>query len=146
MADKINKPHVGNWDGKGALSKSISQRMGGIIGSIDKEERDLIHQRIVQANSERVTLRDSNDTPHREITRHGPSHDKRRAYPREVNLGCSVLGFSSAQSAGEFVIREIIKRQEVEMAQGATVIHVKDGKPLTAHGAKLLGVPWPPLL
>jgi hypothetical protein len=22
------------------------------------------------------------------------------------------------------------------------VLHVKDGKPLTAHGAELLGVPW----
>ena len=65
MADKINKPHVGNWDGKGKLSKP-------------------------------------------------------RFWVMAIDTG--------------------------KLAQGTTVIHVKDGKPLTAYGAKLLGVPWPLLL
>lgn len=33
--------------------------------------------------------------------------------------------------------------QKVIENTGPTIQHVKDGKPLTAHGAKLLGVGWP---
>jgi hypothetical protein len=118
--------------------------MDGIVGQIDKQERKRITERIKDHDSGQVTIHDAKDRPAHEWTKFGrPSRDKRRAYPREVSLGRSVLGFSSGQSAGEYVIREIVKRQEFELAQGATVLHVKDGKPLTEHGAKMLGVQWP---
>lgn len=35
-----------------------------------------------------------------------------------------------------------IVEKRIELDPGEGVVHVKDGKPLTAHGAKLLGVPW----
>jgi hypothetical protein len=131
--------HRGNWSGTGALAKSSpanSER-------IDKEERERI-RRVAEANKERLLLHDAKDKPAPALTtRLGFSRNKRRAYPREVNLGRSCLGFSSAQSAGEYVIREIMKRQQIEAAQGATIVHVKDGEPITAHGAKLLRVKLP---
>jgi hypothetical protein len=33
-------------------------------------------------------------------------------------------------------------RKELDLSPNEGVIHVQNGKPLTAHGAKLLGVPW----
>jgi len=30
-----------------------------------------------------------------------------------------------------------------KLLSSSPVVHARDGKPLTAHGAKLLGVPWP---
>jgi hypothetical protein len=34
-----------------------------------------------------------------------------------------------------------VRREEEQAARGV-IVHVKDGKPLTARGAELLGVPW----
>lgn len=34
---------------------------------------------------------------------------------------------------------------DIEEHMGKPVQHVKNGVPLTEHGAKLLGVPWPPV-
>jgi hypothetical protein len=33
-------------------------------------------------------------------------------------------------------------RSEEEQAAHGVIVHVKDGKPITARGAELLGVPW----
>ena len=120
-------------------------RMDGIIGAIDRQERKRIRYRLDEVAEKILELHDCKDKAPGELTSKGAlSRDKRRAYPRSISLGGSALGFSSAQSAGEFVIRQIIKRQEFLAAQGTTVQHVKNGRPLTEHGAKILGVPWPP--
>ena len=53
-----------------------------------------------------------------------------------------VLGYSNAIVAGDVIRRKILRREEFEAMQGTPVIHVKDGKPLTEIGARILGVPW----
>ena len=53
------------------------------------------------------------------------------------------LGLHDPIVAGEIFRRKITTRQEIRSAESASsVVHVKNGKPLTAHGAKLLAVPW----
>ena len=61
-----------------------------------------------------------------------------------LQLSRGVLTLSSPQAVGDMIQRRIVKREEFEALQGEPVVHVKNGKPLTAQGAKLLGVPWPP--
>ena len=54
-----------------------------------------------------------------------------------------VLGYSNAIVAGDMIRRKMVRREELEAMQGTPVVHVRDGKPLTEHGAKMLGVEWP---
>ena len=60
-----------------------------------------------------------------------------------IGANAGNLGISNAATLGDMLVHKIIRREEFELMQGTTVQHVKDGKPLTALGAKLLGVPWP---
>ena len=117
----------------------------GIVGKIDRAEHKRVMDRFKSAKASRITLHDANDAGAPEATpvRGRVSRSIRRSYPRSVSLGLSVLGFSSAQVAGDFVIQNFLKRQEFEAQQGAPVTHVRNGKPLTAKGAKMLGVSWP---
>lgn len=46
----------------------------------------------------------------------------------------------SSQGAMAFEPAKV--RSEEEQAARGVIVHVKDGKPLTARGAELLGVPW----
>lgn len=41
------------------------------------------------------------------------------------------------------IVRIAHKKAEAAEIAGSGTVHVRDGKPLTAHGAKLLGAPWP---
>lgn len=54
-----------------------------------------------------------------------------------------ILGYSNSAALGDAIRKKILDR-EFAMAYRADglVVHVCDGKPLTAHGAALLGVPW----
>jgi hypothetical protein len=54
----------------------------------------------------------------------------------------SGVGYSSPHALGDAVRAAMVKRIEFQLEQGVAVRHVKDGKPLTAHGAELLGMPW----
>jgi len=62
---------------------------------------------------------------------------------RTYSMGKGRLNYSNGIVAGDALFRRIQRSLEYEAAQGKGVVRVKDGKPLTAHGAKLLGVPWP---
>ena len=54
-----------------------------------------------------------------------------------------VLGPSNPAALADLIRRRIQARNTAEShAEDGLVVHVRDGKPLTAHGAKLLGVPW----
>ena len=52
---------------------------------------------------------------------------------RDVNLG------RTGAILGGYLLRDEIER---ELHREHVVEHVRDGKPLTAVGARLLGVPW----
>jgi hypothetical protein len=74
------------------------------------------------------------------------SNAKRRGGDGYVsfNLPRKITGYSNSAALGDAVRREIIKREWVEAhREDGLVIHVKNGKPLTEHGAKLLGMAWP---
>ena len=62
---------------------------------------------------------------------------------RNILVPSRLLGYSSAIALGDAVRQQIVRREEFAAMQGGTIQHVKNGKPLTAHGAKLLGVAWP---
>jgi hypothetical protein len=50
------------------------------------------------------------------------------------------VGFHRASASSfEVNLRQVYQNA---ISQGEPVVHVKDGKPLTPHGAKLLGAPW----
>jgi hypothetical protein len=63
---------------------------------------------------------------------------------QHVYLPISSLRYSNAAALGDALIKAIVSREEAlsHRTENLTV-HVKNGKPLTAKGAKLLGVPWP---
>lgn len=52
------------------------------------------------------------------------------------------LPYSNAAALGDAVRRKLLRREEFEAMQGVPIVHVKNGKPLTDHGAKMLGVSW----
>ena|SRR3974390_2832651 len=60
------------------------------------------------------------------------------------NTFAGKLGIRDSIVAGELLIRKLkaIETARAYQAERPGVVHVKDGKPLTAHGAKLLGLPW----
>ena len=53
-----------------------------------------------------------------------------------------ITGYSNAAARGDSLRRQILKREYAMAMTPECVAHVRDGKPLTEHGAKLLGVPW----
>jgi hypothetical protein len=63
---------------------------------------------------------------------------------KAFNLPMRVLGYSDAATLGDAVRKAIISAELARFHRSdGLVIHVKDGKPLTAEGARRLGVPWP---
>jgi len=71
----------------------------------------------------------------------------RKAYASpEASRGETYSGSKRAQSMERAAILGACDRFQEQQdwinAQGRTVQHVKDGKAMTEHGAKLLGVPW----
>ena len=70
--------------------------------------------------------------------------DVRLFRSQHVYLPISSLRYSNAAALGDALIKAIVSREEAlsHRTENLTV-HVKNGKPLTAKGAKLLGVPWP---
>lgn len=62
-----------------------------------------------------------------------------------LNMNARTLGLTEAGA-----VQLIQKKAEARVRaaeyvrEHPPVIHVKNGKPLTEHGAKLLGVPWTP--
>jgi hypothetical protein len=104
---------------------------------MDKEEsaRVAALHRAAKGRPHLTQARDSvSDDPHK--------HKSQRAYATEITLNGRVLGYSNAITAGDAVRKAIEKREEFQSMQGKPVQHVKDGKPLTAYGAKMLGVQW----
>ena len=77
--------------------------------------------------------------PHLTLSKEETKHQYTIGFSRP-----GVLAPMSAIAAGDMLRRQIERREEFEALQGAGVVHVHNGKPLTAQGAKLLGVPWPP--
>jgi hypothetical protein len=59
----------------------------------------------------------------------------------------AVTGRSSLRGMRQYVdgFARVVYEQALLRTEntGPAIKHVKDGKPLTAHGAKLLGVSWP---
>ncbi len=81
----------------------------------------------------------------RRLARSGPHlHlSKSRKYAISILTGGRRrLSYSDACTAGDAVQKQIQRHVEFEAMQGKPVVHVKNGKPLTAEGARLLGVPW----
>ena len=64
-------------------------------------------------------------------------HSQAYTLPRRI------MGYSTPAALGDALRREILKREyaKAHHADGL-VVHVRNGKPLTAKGAALLGVPW----
>lgn len=62
-----------------------------------------------------------------------------------IHLGIRALGLTEAGTVHELQKRlAAIEQSKAYRAANPGTIHVKDGKPLTAQGAKMLGVSWPP--
>ena len=60
------------------------------------------------------------------------------------NLPRKILGYSNAVVLGDAIRKQIIRTEYAKAhAADGLIVHVKDGKPLTAEGAKMLGVSWP---
>ena len=66
------------------------------------------------------------------LRRGGPSRDKRNPHLRSVALGPRVLNFSNAIAAGDYVMRQIVKREEFRAQHGPVRVLVKNGKPVEA--------------
>lgn len=68
--------------------------------------------------TKRLFLHDSTeDGPRITPARRGVSRDKRNPYPRSVRLPVG-YGFRSAIAAGDYVMREIVKREEFRAQHG----------------------------
>jgi hypothetical protein len=69
--------------------------------------------------------------------------DKAKSSKVYLGRGTYRLGMTAAGVA-QIAQKSIVGRAEWEeyYKEHPPVQHVRDGKPLTAHGAKLLGVPW----
>jgi hypothetical protein len=64
---------------------------------------------------------------------------------RRQTKGNTSIPFAHAKVAATArEVRAYLERQEELKKMGPTVVHVKDGRPLTARGAEMLGVKWPP--
>jgi hypothetical protein len=61
-----------------------------------------------------------------------------------LNQHVGSLHYANGIVAAAAVEQMMVRKAEFQEAQGVTVEHVRNGKPLTAHGAKLLGVKWEP--
>lgn len=104
----------------------------GVIGNIDREERKRLEELRRKAKESHVVVKSSDDP------------GRRKRYIRvKFTPGKYQLGWQ-AQTLGELVVRKAIHAatRDAYLEENPPIVHVKDGKPLTAHGAKLLGVPW----
>lgn len=101
------------------------------LGEINREEKRRVKQLKQRAKEFRTTLRASR------------RKDTKCIY-NKVSLSKYQLGWQLG-AIGDLLIKNAVAVAEHQLfsAENRGVVHVKDGKPLTAHGAKLLGVPWP---
>ncbi len=70
--------------------------------------------------------------------------------PHEIDERCFTRGGNfngylrdRTHEATDLAVRQAEQRAAFQAQHGAAVQHIRDGKPLTEHGAKLLGVAWP---
>ncbi len=102
--------------------------------SLSHINRDLKHRR--EELEQRARRR-----PHFPVAKRAGSA-RRKETTFSLNLGTRILGLTEA-GVVDLLQRKMRNRVESEALREPCVIHVKDGKPLTAHVAALLGVPWP---
>jgi len=77
--------------------------------------------------------------------------DSRAKHPKRhntvyVNCGMGQCPIGDSMAMAAQVMRNYERRIEAEVQTGPGTVHVKAGKPLTEHGAKLLGAVWPPVV
>jgi len=110
--------------------------VGGVVGKIDREEQDRIVKLRQTAREHRSTLKVSD--------RLFGSRSKRRKATFHLEMNTRVLGLTQA-GVESLIQKKLIARAtgEAFRSDQAAIQHVKDGKPLTAIGAKLLGIEWP---
>lgn len=97
---------------------------------IDKEE-DARVKAMREAARKRPHLSFSSDKSKR-------ARDRRTFTFRDFNIRPL-----SPAALGDMIRRKIIAQEKAIALQDAGICHVKNGKPLTEYGAKLLGVEWP---
>jgi hypothetical protein len=107
--------------------------------SIEREERKRVIRMAEEGRRNRGVIKGSTAKPSKRQVREG----SRKMLECAITLRGGVLTVSNAIAAGDLIRSMIVHREEFESKQSTPIIHVKDGKPLTAHGARLLGVPWP---
>jgi hypothetical protein len=88
-----------------------------------------------RSNENRVTL------PTRAHYAHnGGNRERDSTFRFSINRQHVELSESGMMSV---IVGKMFSRANAIVNNSPGVHHVKDGKPLTEHGAKLLGVPWP---
>jgi hypothetical protein len=111
--------------------------------TVEKMDRD-DHKRFmerVKAARQRPHITQTMANPIKQV---GNGVPHRTHYSRGFVLPQRVLGYSSPAALGDAVRKAIINREIALSHRGdGLMIHVKDGKPLTEKGAKMLGVAWP---
>ncbi len=100
------------------------------VESLDREEHKRAERLKKLARSSRGRIRAAQ-----------PGSGKRAT--TRLNHRAGVLFYRDSNTAGAAIVQGIMKGIEFEAMQGTSIQHVKHGKPLTEHGAKLLGVAWP---
>jgi len=106
----------------------------GAIERLEQED-NLRRERLrSRARGMRNVVHESVEKPSRGSARHNAT----------VSLGSFQLGWVPG-AIGDLAIQKAysIATAKAWQAERPPVVHVKNGRPLTAHGAKLLGVPWP---
>lgn len=94
----------------------------------DREERDRVRNLAKEAKANRLVIRETKA--------------KARGYSFRQQLSAGVLGIRDSFTLGDMIAHKRERRAEFLAMQGTPVVHVKNGKPLTAKGAAMLGVPW----
>lgn len=112
---------------------------GGIVGRIDRDERKRLIMQAAEARRNSPHLRVG--SPRNSDS--GPAAIPRNKRAKAVMFLSGHLGYTNSLALGDMIRRKLVNRALSEAMRAEAVEHVKDGKPLTAHGARLLGVPWP---
>ena len=108
------------------------------IERIDQEENARINRLLKRARENHAVISQGSES--HAATR---SARNRLNHNKVLNLeGNHILNYYTPQAMGDAIMRTLRRREEFKAMQGEPVVHVKNGKPLTAYGAKLLGVPW----
>jgi hypothetical protein len=107
---------------------------------IDRDEQKRVKGVLAKAREYR---RDHSITIAKGRGIYGRDRDRGRMF--SLNLGTHALGLTP-DGIADLIQKKIRARAEAEYfkSQAQCISHVKDGKPLTEYGAKMLGVLWPP--